>query len=116
MADRRIKDLTPIVTLDTSFLVAADKSGETEAGSATVEQLIALISGVRAGKPAITVGVQTAITFSTPFSSTAYALIPYCYDGDGDMVAVTIEDLTTAGFNVTASASGTFHYLAYPTS
>lgn len=112
MADRRIKDLTPVASLDVNFKVAVDKTGESEVGCVTVQQIVDLVAGIRRGSQALTVDTETAVTFASAFSAATYSLIVNALDTDGNTVTVSVTDRTTTGFNATAAANCTLNYLA----
>jgi len=112
MADRRIKDLTPVASLDANFKVAVDKTGESEVGSATLQQLADLISAVRRGSQSVTVDTEATVTFASAFASLTYALMVKCYDSNGNEVSVKITDRGLSSFKATPAANGTLNYLA----
>lgn len=54
---------------------------------------------------------STAITFSSAFSSTNYALFLYVYDAQGQ-IGHTISNQTASGFTISTSAAATVNYNA----
>ncbi len=100
-------------SLDLNFKIAVDKAGQSEATSATLTAVAALIStGVKGGSASLNADTETTITFASAFSSTSYSLVWSAYDATGNPVAVKITTRSTGNFKATAAAVCTFNYLA----
>jgi len=67
-------------------------------------------SDTRADSKSVTTG-GTAITFDTAFNTAVYALTFFCYDGEGNEIAVAITNRTASGFTVTSAENATFDYI-----
>lgn len=112
MADRRIKDLTPQLSLDTAFRIAVDKAGQTEATSVALSELTSVASGVKVGSASLLADDVESITFSSPFVALTYVLITQAVDGDGNPVAVNVTSRGLSAFKVLAAADCTLEYIA----
>lgn len=112
MADRRIKDLTTVASPTTSHKLAIDKTGMTEAGAIEISVLLSMISSVKNGSDTLLADTPKTIAYSSAFASTAYILVPYCYDSNGDSVAFRVENRTTTTFDITAAANCSLDYIA----
>ena len=62
----------------------------------------------------VTTGTQT-ITFTSPFSSSAWAFkgMPAVFDSNGDPVAYSISNKTANGFDITCTSAGSLSYCAF---